>query len=64
MVSLIRDFLGNAFKSNDFLEFAVLTGCLRISKESIFTGINNFKVFSIDDTTYDESFGFTEKDTD
>lgn len=62
MVSLIRDFLGNAFKSNDFLEFAVLTGCLRISKESIFTGINNFKVFSIDDTTYDESFGFTEKE--
>ena len=60
MVSLIRDFLGNAFKSNDYLEFAVLTGCLRISKESIFTGLNNFKVISIDDETYDEYFGFTE----
>lgn len=44
---------------NDFLQFAVLTGCLRISKESIFTGLNNFKVLSITDTRFDEQFGFT-----
>ena len=60
MVDLIRGFFGEALKTNDFLEFAVLTGCLRISKESIFTGLNNFKVLSITDIRFDEQFGFTE----
>ena len=60
MVDLIRGFFGEALKTNDFLELAVLTGCLRISKESIFTGLNNFKVLSITDTRFDEQFGFTE----
>ena len=62
MVMLIRGFLGRALKSNSFLQFAVLTGCLRISKESIFTGLNNFRVLSIADTRFDEQFGFTEKE--
>ncbi len=62
MVSLIRAMFGKALKTNDFLEFAVLTGCLRVSKESIFTGLNNFKIFSITDTRSDEQFGFTEKE--
>lgn len=48
-------------KTNSFLQFAVLTGCLRVSKESIFTGLNNFKVLSITDARFDEQFGFTEK---
>ena len=60
MVSLIRGVLGETLKTNDFLQFAVLTGCLRISKESIFTGLNNFKVLSIADARFDEQFGFTE----
>ncbi len=60
MVPLIRALLGSALKSNDSLEFAVLTGCLRASKESIFTGLNNLKVMSITDTSYDEYFGFTD----
>lgn len=60
MVSLIRAILGNALKTNDYLKFAVLTGCLRVSKESIFTGLNNFKVLSITDMRLDEQFGFTE----
>ena len=60
MVSLIRLMFGKALKTNEYLEFAVLTGCLRISKESIFTGLNNFKVLSITDTRFDEQFGFTE----
>ena len=60
MVSLIRAFFGDALKTNDFLQFAVLTGCLRVSKESIFTGLNNFKVLSITDARFDEQFGFTE----
>lgn len=60
MVSLIRGFLGQALKSNDALHFSVLTGCLRVSKESIFTGLNNFKVLSITDARFDEQFGFTE----
>ncbi len=60
MVSLIRGLFGEALKSNDYLEFAILTGCLRVSKESIFTGINNFKVLSITDVRFDEEFGFTE----
>lgn len=59
MVSLIRGLLGQALKTNEYLNFAVLTGCLRISKESIFTGLNNFKVYSIIDDDYDEQFGFT-----
>ena len=59
MVSLIRGLLGQALKTNDFLQFAVLTGCLRVSKESIFTGLNNFKVLSISDARFDEQFGFT-----
>ena len=60
MVSLIRGLLGQALKTNTSLQFAVLTGCLRISKESIFTGLNNFKILSIDDARYDEQFGFTD----
>ena len=60
MVTLLRGIFGNALKSNPFLKFAVLTGCLRVSKESIFTGMNNFKVLSITDPRFDEQFGFTE----
>ena len=62
MVSLIRGLFGQALKTNEFLQFAVLTGCLRISKESIFTGLNNFKVMSITDSRFDEQFGFTDGD--
>ena len=62
MVSLIRGLFGMALKTNDSLQFAVLTGCLRISKESIFTGLNNFKVLSILDSRFDEQFGFTDKE--
>lgn len=60
MVGLIRALFGKALKTNDALFMAVLTGCLRISKESIFTGLNNFKVLSILDNSFDEQFGFTE----
>ena len=60
MVLLIRNLLGNALKTNDSLKFAVLTGCLRIAKESIFTGLNNFNVYSITNTDFDEYFGFTD----
>ena len=60
MVALIRGLFGQALKTNDFLQFAVLTGCLRIAKESIFTGLNNFKVLSIMDARFDEHFGFTD----
>ena len=59
-VALIRGVLGQALKTNEALQFAVLTGCLGVSKESIFTGLNNFKVLSITDTRFDEQFGFTE----
>ena len=59
-VALIRGVLGQALKTNEALQFAVLAGCLRVSKESIFTGLNNFKVLSITDTRFDEQFGFTE----
>lgn len=59
MVSLMRGMFGQALKTNNFLQFAVLTGCLRVSKESIFTGLNNFKVLSITDSRFDEQFGFT-----
>ena len=64
MVNLIRNLLGNALKTNDSLYFAVLTGCLRISRESIFTGLNNLKVHTISDVRYDEYFGFTDTDVD
>ena len=64
MVSLIRGLFGQALKTNDYLQFAILTGCLRISKESIFTGLNNFKVLSIMDTRFDEQFGFTDSEVD
>ena len=60
MVSLIRAMFGNALKTNDYLQFAVLTGCLRIYKESIFTGLNNFRVHSITNPNFDEQFGFTD----
>ena len=60
MVELVRILFGNAFKTNDSLNFAVLTGCLRISKESIFTGLNNFKVYTVKDVRYKEFFGFTD----
>lgn len=62
MVGLLRGFLGEAFKTNPDLYFAVLTGCLRISKESIFTGLNNLKADTISDERYDEYFGFTDSD--
>ena len=62
MVSLIRNMLGNVLKTHDALFFAVLTGCLRISKESIFTGLNNLKVHTVSDSRYDEYFGFTDSD--
>ena len=62
MIALMRSFLGNALKTNEYLQFAVLTGCLRISKESIFIGLNNLKVHTITDTRYDEYFGFTDED--
>ena len=64
MVSLIRGMLGQALKTNEFLQFAVLTGCLRVSKESIFTGLNNFKVLSITDNRFDEQFGFTDAEVE
>lgn len=64
MVSLIRGMLGQALKTNEFLHFAVLTGCLRVSKESIFTGLNNLKVLSITDNRFDEQFGFTDAEVE
>ena len=62
MIDLIRAMFGAALKTNDSLFFAVLTGCLRVSKESIFTGLNNLKVHSISDVKYDEYFGFTDQE--
>lgn len=62
MVALIRSLFESALKTNSSLEFAVITGCLRISKESIFTGMNNLDIVSILSKNYDEYFGFTEKD--
>ena len=64
MVALIRGLFGQALKTNDALQFAVLTGCLRVSKESIFTGLNNFKILSITDARFDEQFGFTESEVE
>lgn len=60
MVSLLRNLFGNALKTNPALQFAVLTGCLRVAKESIFTGLNNLKIFSITDSECDSCFGFTD----
>ena len=62
MIDLIRAMFGAALKTNDSLFFAVLTGCLRVSKESIFTGLNNLKVHSISDVKYNEYFGFTDQE--
>ena len=62
MTELIQGFFGQALKSNDNLEFAVLTGCMRISKESIFTGLNNLRVCSVTDVNFEEFFGFTDSD--
>lgn len=62
MVNLIKTLFGQAFKTNDSLYFAVLTGCLRISRESIFTGLNNFKVYTVKDVRYNEYFGFTDRE--
>ena len=62
MISLIRGMFNNCFKTNPYLETAILTGCLRIAKESIFTGMNNFQVFSIADELASEHFGFTEEE--
>ena len=64
MVALIRGLFGQALKTNDYLQFAILTGCLRISKESIFTGLNNFRVLSIMDARFDEQFGFTDSEVE
>ena len=64
MISLIRLLFGDALKTNEFLQFSVLTGCLRVSKESIFTGLNNFKILSITDVRFDEQFGFTEAEVE
>ena len=62
MVTLIRNLFGTALKTNDSLQFAVLTGCLRIAKESIFTGLNNLNVFSVTDVRFASRFGFTSED--
>lgn len=62
MASFIRGLFGDVLKTNDALEFAVLMGCLRVSKESIFNGLNNFKILSITDTRFDEQFGFTDEE--
>ena len=62
MVRFLRSFFGEAFKTNPDLEFAVVTGCLRISKESIFTGVNNLCADGISDKRFDEYFGFTDED--
>ena len=64
MVSLIRSLFDNVLKTNDSLYFAVLTGCLRISRESIFTGLNNPKVHTLSDVRYDEYFGFIDAEVD
>lgn len=64
MITLMRAFLGSALKTNSSLEFAVLTGCMRISKESIFTGLNNFEMSGISDTLYSSYFGMTDQEID
>lgn len=60
MVLLLRNLFENGLKTNSSLKFAILTGCLRVAKESIFTGLNNFKIYSITDKSFDETFGFTD----
>lgn len=60
MVLLLRNLFENGLKTNSSLKFAILTGCLRVAKESIFTGLNNFKIYSITDKSFDENFGFTD----
>ena len=60
MVSLIRAMFGDALKTNEYLQFAVLTGCMRVSKESVFTGLNNLRVYTVSDVSYNECFGFTD----
>ena len=60
MVLLLRNLFENGLKTNNSLKFAILTGCLRVAKESIFTGLNNFKIDSITDKSFDETFGFTD----
>ncbi len=60
MISLIRAMFGEALKTNEYLYFAVLTGCMRVSKESVFTGLNNLKVYTVSDVSYNECFGFTD----
>ena len=62
MIDFIRSLFESALKTNPFLEFAVITGCLRISKESIFTGLNNLKTLTITNAQFDEYFGFTDKE--
>ena len=62
MVSLIRNLFGNALKTNSSLYFAILTGCLRVFKESIFTGLNNLRVMSITNVQFEEYFGFTDSE--
>ncbi len=62
MANMIRGILGQVLKTNNSLQFAVLTGCMRVSKESIFTGLNNFTVFSCSDVEFDEYFGFTDEE--
>ena len=62
MVLLIRNLFENGLKTNRSLKFAILTGCLRVAKESIFTGLNNFKIYSITDKSFDETFGFTDSE--
>ena len=62
MITFFRSFLGDALKTNPYLEFAVLTGCLRVSKESIFTGLNNFRTIPLSDKRFDRFFGFTEEE--
>lgn len=64
MLDMIRGILGAALKDNTFLKFAIVTGCLRITKESIFTGLNNFTMDTIQDSRYDEFFGFTQAEVD
>lgn len=64
MISFIRSLFESALKSNPHLEFAVITGCLRITRESIFTGLNNLEIISVLDVSYDEYFGFTQREVD
>ncbi len=64
MVKLIRNLYSRALKSNEFLQFAVMTGCLKIARESIFTGLNNLRVFSVTNVQFDERFGFSDREVE